>query len=174
MLQEALIRLMNMYITDDIMEEAVIESGEVEADVKEITLSEFRGIYKSLQQLLKGKEDGNEVDMVDDDSVSSIGSAGELVRSKLKIDYNAPPQTAPAISSNMPSLGNHNKQATSAPLLNLARLRQAASDEEVIPSDQNDSQDHIQSLIHQPSNKETAAGSGLNVARKKNLLKISA
>lgn len=142
MLQEALIRICNTFISNDLIEQAVMDSGEIEMSMEDITLHEFRGIFKCLQQLLKGtSSDSNLITVDDDHTVSSMGSAHS---SPVK-SYVAP-QTAPD--------GEKRPIATAprtAPMLNLSRLRPEEDERSTAAASQED----------------CAAGSAMNVVRKK-------
>lgn len=44
-LQEAVVRILNTFVSQELLEKAMFESGEIEMSMEEITLHEFRAIY---------------------------------------------------------------------------------------------------------------------------------
>ena len=153
-LQEALVRLTNTFVSTETIDKAIRESGEVEWSMEEITLHEFRGIFKALQEVLRrdagGADAWAEGDLDGNESVSSFGS-----RQSAR-DYNSRPSSLPTtpIQPTRPST----KPAT-APPLNLTALQQSEHGQ-VAGS-------HSQEEV----DGDVVVGSALNVARKKNQAK---
>jgi hypothetical protein len=55
-LQTAFIRLFNIYIDSELIDQAAFDSGEVDPGLEELTLNEFRSVYLNLDKLLKGED----------------------------------------------------------------------------------------------------------------------
>lgn len=137
-LQEALIRVFNVFISQELIDAAALDSGEIEMSMEEITLHEFRGIYRSVKALLDGSK-GAVSEGIAEDNGSTGGESISTMGSRL---------SANALSKEPTRVGrdqNDLSQSKLAPMmLNLSGLQQPFDDQDDI-----------------------VAGSGMNVVRKK-------
>lgn len=127
MLQEVFIRLLGRYIDDETIEQAAIDSGEVDPGIDEVTWSEFRAVYTSLDRLLNGG--GPNQLLGDDEEVIGAGTDdGDERGTDPGVEeeyYHMGLPSRGVDSTSSPPRYGRSAQST-APMLNLQSLRQPA------------------------------------------------
>jgi len=133
MLQEVFIRLLGRYEDEETIEQAAIDSGEVDPGIDEVTWSEFRAVYNSLNRLLNGEGPSSANQLLGEgEEVIGTGTDDGDERDTdpgVEADYYHMGLPSRGSDAGSPSPPHYGRSAQStAPMLNLQNLRQ--------PSDQ--------------------------------------